>query len=103
MTRTTRLKRVSVSLLAGVPFVLWGEPALASPAEEPIINGRDADPGEWPWMVSLQLTFSGAPIDSHRCGGTLIAPQWVLTAAHCVVWPDGTMMTPLDLTVAVGA
>ena len=33
---------------------------------------------DWPWMVSLQN------YEMHRCGGSVIAPNAVLTAAHCV-------------------
>uniref|UniRef100_A0A670K3Z6 Peptidase S1 domain-containing protein n=1 Tax=Podarcis muralis TaxID=64176 RepID=A0A670K3Z6_PODMU len=42
-----------------------------------IVGGQPASDGSWPWQVSISL-FS-YPI----CGGSLIAEQWVLTAAHC--------------------
>jgi trypsin len=44
-----------------------------------IIGGTPAQPTRYPYFVSLRRSRSG----SHYCGGTLIAPNVVLTAAHC--------------------
>ncbi|XP_074594184.1 trypsin-like [Brevipalpus obovatus] len=44
-----------------------------------IIGGREASRGSWPWQVAL-LNHHSIPY----CGGTIITPQFVLTAAHCV-------------------
>uniref|UniRef100_A0A8C5PPQ3 Transmembrane protease serine 5 n=1 Tax=Leptobrachium leishanense TaxID=445787 RepID=A0A8C5PPQ3_9ANUR len=43
-----------------------------------IIGGSDVTVGRWPWQVSLYLN------NKHVCGGSIVAHQWIITAAHCV-------------------
>jgi secreted trypsin-like serine protease len=68
-------------------FLLFFSMALRTTANEmtpQVVGGHDANPGEWPWMAALVLAPVENAYDGHFCGGTLIAPDWVLTAAHCV-------------------
>ncbi|XP_033976926.1 plasminogen [Trematomus bernacchii] len=44
-----------------------------------IVGGCVSKAHSWPWQISLR-TSSGI----HFCGGTLVHPQWVVTAAHCL-------------------
>lgn len=55
-----------------------GEPIIESPDQEPLIaNGTTAENCQWPTTVLLQNSGS-------LCSGTLIHPEIVSTAAHCV-------------------
>jgi len=42
-----------------------------------IVGGEVAVNGSWPWQIFMEESFS------ELCGGTLIAPQWIYSAAHC--------------------
>ncbi|XP_072493834.1 serine protease 42-like [Notamacropus eugenii] len=61
----------------------FSEPGLSCGQYDPfkkVINGHVAPASKWPWQVSLQAG------QQHICGGALINTEWVLTAAHCIMW-----------------
>lgn len=43
-----------------------------------IIGGTEADPGQFPYQVSLRDDYG------HFCGGSIISNRWTMTAEHCV-------------------
>lgn len=53
-------------------------------ARQRIVGGDEAQPGAWPWATALAFRTFGGELFQY-CGGSLIAPNWVLTAAHCEV------------------
>jgi secreted trypsin-like serine protease len=55
--------------------------------EQEIVGGVLAKEGEFPYIVPLFYRYadgSGGLAENHGCGGVLIEPDLVLTAAHCI-------------------
>ncbi|CAM2114897.1 unnamed protein product [Caretta caretta] len=65
-----------------------------------VFRGEQAEEKQWPWQASLKFKDKN---QHNRGGGSIVAPSWILTAAHNV-WDAeaGRAMAPEQVTVLVG-
>ncbi|GMF38804.1 unnamed protein product [Phytophthora fragariaefolia] len=68
--------------------------------EDRIFGGSETEASKFPYIVSLR---QNNPSGSTYCGGTLIASQYVVTAAHCVKTDRATIYASIASAYGSGA
>lgn len=95
-----------VSLAASSPSHGQTCPGWRDPAGKKIVGGDRTTLAQWPSQAVLRLTASDGTAAIYICGGTVIAPDAVLTAAHCfddiVVGADGRYVSSSQNTKGWG-
>ncbi len=75
-------------------------------SQERIIGGDDTTINENPWQISIRSSNNYHVVNArnqHICGGSIIAPNWILTAGHCVTNVfNGNVINSNEITISAG-
>lgn len=77
-----------IALLAGLATLPFSS-TLADTATARIVGGDPAPVDRWPWMA--QLAVDDPSVSGYLlCGASQLSPEWLVTAAHCMEYLDGS-------------
>ena len=84
--RTAGLLRCTQIVLTKICFTECGRRRRRLPR---VLGGDEAIPHSWPWQAMIEAKKSRDEGWTHKCGASLIHPEWIVTAAHCLAFsPD---------------
>lgn len=59
--------------------------ATAIPRSGRIVGGRNAAPGEAPYIIAIKLVWEVIPLPAQTvCSGNILNPRWVLTVRYTI-------------------
>jgi secreted trypsin-like serine protease len=90
---------VGPTLAQGSPVRAEGGPV----ANASIVDGTDASIAEFPFQVALYNPHAGSPAKGFFCGGVILGPRSVATAAHCLTGERGQRSQPAEIEVLAGS
>ncbi|MFF8655425.1 S1 family peptidase [Streptomyces huasconensis] len=100
----TRIPTRKTSIAAGLAATgaALAMVATSAPAAHAIIGGTEVPNDAYPFMTAVLDKGPGSALDRQFCGASLVTPDTVVTAAHCLVDDEGKPVKPKTLQVAVG-
>lgn len=72
----------------------FGSPLVLPTRDGKIVGGTPVNIADFPYQVSLQS------YGSHICGGSIILPKYILTAAHCT---NGVLVPVVSISIRAGS